>query len=150
MSNAWLIKLAASFFFLGYAPVASGTVGALGAVPLYWIMPKALWLYAAVTAVLFFLGVWVCTRAEQVFGKKDSSRIVIDEVVGFLVTMAGISSRSWLVIAIGFLLSRFFDIWRPYPVNKLESCPHGWGVMLDDVAAGVYANLALRAIMKIL
>ncbi len=145
----FLIKAGASALFLGYCPVASGTVGTLGGVLLYLIIQQSFWLQVALISGLFFAGVWLSTRAEKIFGEKDPSRIVIDEVLGFLVTMLGIPSSVWPVLVMAFVLNRFFDIWKPFPLRKLEELPGGWGVMLDDVGAGVYSNLVLRVILAI-
>ena len=138
----------ASVLFLGYAPVASGTVGSLPAAGVAACLrdrPAALLLVAA---VLFFLGMAASTRAEKIFGKKDASTIVIDEFVGMLIAFL------WLPVTWGsgiavFLLFRLFDILKPFPAGRCERLGGGLGVMADDVVAGIYANLAFRILMLI-
>jgi len=144
------IKMLASVFFLGYSPVASGTVGTLGGVFLYLLVQNFVWMQAALILVLFFAGVRLCTEAEKAFKERDSHFIVIDEVLGFLITMFGFVHPSWLLITIGFFINRAFDICKPYPLRKLEDLRGGWGVMLDDVGAGIYSNILLRVILAVL
>ncbi len=141
-----LAHFAATGFGVGRVPVAPGTFGTLLAVPLYLTVqswPPAA--YAALVAALFAAGVWLCQVAAQDLGQPDPSAVVWDEVVGYLVAMFQAPS-GWPWIVGGFLLFRLFDIWKPFPIRRLERrLPGGWGVMLDDVLAGVYAGLVLHA-----
>ncbi len=104
-----------------------------------------------VTVVTFiFFAVWVASFAEIYFGQKDSQKIVIDEIAGYLVTMLFIPFQ-WKWALAGFLLFRLFDIWKPFPIRKLEhQLKGGWGVVMDDVAAGVYANVILHISIRFL
>jgi phosphatidylglycerophosphatase A len=138
--------LIASSFYLGYLP-ASGTWGSLVVPALYYLIPRqAFPLFVIVAApVVLLLGVLAARRAEQLWC-EDSGRIVIDEVDGMLVTLLFLPVNG-ITIWIGFLLFRLFDILKPPPVNLAERLGGGWGVMLDDVLAGVYANIALRVIL---
>ena len=132
-----------SVFFLGYAPVASGTVGSVPAALLVFFVgdrPLALLILAA---ALFFLGVAASSRAEAIFGRKDPSEVVIDEFAGMLVAMLWLPV-TWQSIASVFLLFRLFDILKPFPANRCEKFKGGLGVMADDLVAGIYANLAYR------
>jgi phosphatidylglycerophosphatase A len=135
----------------GYAPIAPGTCGsAVGValfIPLSFLAPAA---FAIAVGALLAIGVWASDAAERAFGRKDDGRIVIDEVVGQLLTLAPLlvvsggplAAPIWL--GVGFLLFRVFDIVKPGPVRWAERhFPGGAGVMLDDVAAGVLAALAL-------
>jgi len=98
----------------------------------------------AVAFFVFAAGVPAASRAEVLYGRKDCGRIVIDEFAGYWVAMAFLPATAGYMIA-AFFAFRFFDILKPFPARKLERrCSGGWGVMLDDVAAGVYANLAVR------
>ncbi len=100
-------------------------------------------------AVFTVFAVWVSGEAEKIFNKKDSGLIVIDEMAGLLVTMFLIP---WNVktLVTGFLLFRFMDIAKPFPIRRLESTlPGGWGVVGDDVLAGIYANAVLRVVIKL-
>jgi len=94
----------------------------------------------------FFLSIWIAGRAERSFGRRDDPRIVIDEMMGFYITMLW-STKSLYSIAIGFILFRFFDILKPFPIRPLEErWKGGFGVVLDDVLAGIYANISLHII----
>ncbi len=86
---------------------------------------------------------WFCGAAEIIFSKRDSERIVIDEISGFLVAM-GFYPPEPMYVLLGFILFRFFDIAKPFPIKKLETLGGGYGVVADDVVAGIYSNLALR------
>lgn len=133
-------------FGAGLAPVAPGTVGTLAAIPLYLLLePLPAIAYAALVSVLFLLGVWACGKTARDFNDPDPSAVVWDEVVGFLITMF-MAPAGWVYVVIGFVLFRVFDILKPFPINALQSAPGGWGILLDDVLAGVYAALLLRGI----
>lgn len=98
----------------------------------------------AIAAAVLAVGIPAATRAEALYGRKDCGRIVIDEFVGYWVAMAFLPATAGCMIAV-FFAFRFFDILKPFPARMLERrCAGGWGVMLDDVAAGVYANIAVR------
>ncbi|GLI38229.1 phosphatidylglycerophosphatase A [Geobacter hydrogenophilus] len=145
------VVCAASWFGTGFFPVASGTVGTLGAIPLYLALALLpLWLYLLTLVPFFFLASWVSGAAEQEFGEKDSGKIVIDEVIGFLITMAGAPAH-WRSIVIGFLLFRFFDIVKVPPARYFDrQVKNGYGVVLDDVVAGIYACAALHVVLRFL
>ncbi|HUL22097.1 MAG TPA: phosphatidylglycerophosphatase A [Thermodesulfobacteriota bacterium] len=144
------ILLFATGFGVGYSPVAPGTLGTLIAIPVYYFLSNILSPIYEITLVgFFFLSVWISENAERVFRKKDDQRIVIDEVIGFLITMLWVP-KTLLLVIIGFLLFRFFDILKPFPIRRLEKgFKGGFGIVLDDVVAGVYANIILRLIYPI-
>jgi phosphatidylglycerophosphatase A len=135
----------------GFSPVASGTVGTLAAIPLYLVLARlSLPLYIMTLVPFFFFSSWVSGLAEEIFQEKDSGKIVIDEVVGFLVTMTGIAV-SWKMVVAGFFLFRFFDIVKIEPARYFDRhLKNGYGVVLDDVAAGVYACLVLQVLQRFL
>ena len=139
----WLLRAIASVGFLGYVPVAPGTAGTLGAIPLALALHRTplTWRLVIITA-LIFLAVAVSRRAEQLFGERDSQRIVIDEVVGFLIASLTIPFQPafWFGAFIAF---RIFDTVKPYPARRLARVPGGWGVVLDDVVAGSYTLIGL-------
>lgn len=131
---------------MGFSPIAPGTLGTLVAIPISLLLseiPSPLLELTILT--FFFLSSWISDQAQRYWGKKDDPRIVIDEIMGFLITMMWIPKTA-LFIFIGFLLFRFFDIVKPPPIRHLENVPGGYGVVLDDVLAGVYANLILQPI----
>lgn len=139
----------ATFGGTGLFPIASGTVGAAACLAIY-----ALVVFAGATAsslvavqlagsvVLFAAGVWACGATEAIYG-KDGGEMVVDEALGMLLSVALIAPTIPHLVA-AFLLFRLFDIVKPWPAGRCERFPKGWGVMLDDVVAGVYANVALR------
>lgn len=145
----FFIKLFATWGGSGYSPFASGTVGTLAAIPLYiWLARLPLTLYLITLVAFFFFACWVSGRAEIIFNEKDSGKIVIDEVIGYLVTMIAIQP-DWRHILAGFLLFRFFDIVKPPPARWFDQkIKNGYGVVLDDVAAGVYAWLCMLIVTR--
>lgn len=125
-----------------------GTWGTLVALPLYWLMAVTLNLSTVVYAVTltlgFILGVYLCEKTAQDAGVHDHGAIVWDEIIGFLVTMLAIPP-SWLNILLGFLLFRFFDILKPWPIKLVDRSVHGgFGIMIDDVLAGIAACVILH------
>ena len=144
------VLILATGFGVGYSPVAAGTLGTLIAIPVYYFLSNiSSPIYEITLAGFFFLSVWISENAEIFFGKKDDQRIVIDEIMGFLITMLWVPQTAILMV-IGFFLFRFFDILKPFPIRRLEKrLKGGYGVVLDDVIAGVYANIALHLIGRI-
>lgn len=138
----------ASFGYVGFFPIAPGTAGSLAALALFafvrWVGMPAFEL-ATIVAVLI-VGVWSANGAERALGRKDPGPVVIDEVLGMLITLAWLPV-SMAGVVLGFLLFRLFDIVKPYPAGRLEHLPGGYGIMLDDAMAGVYSYLVLRACM---
>jgi len=127
----------------GALPAAPGTWGTLAAVPLHYFFLRQmdLWAYLALVAVLFAVGVWWCGRAARLLGVVDHPAIVWDEMVGFWLAMAAVPAPAGLAWeAAAFGLFRLFDIWKPWPIRLLEHAPGGWGIMTDDLMAGVYAG----------
>lgn len=144
-----LVVLIASGAFVGYFPVAPGTAGSvLGAIGIWQIRGWGLVAYLILLALLFGLGVWACDAANKIFKKADSPRIVIDEIVGLMVTMIGIPVTAYWLLW-GFLFFRFFDVVKFPPAKWFDTrLKNGWGVMLDDVAAGVYGNILLHLMLR--
>ena len=131
----------------GFSPVAPGTAGTLGAVPLWWALSKLPpFALPAAIVLLGALGVVAASRAGRYWGVTDASAIVIDEVVGYLVTVS-LVPFSWPAAAFGFVLFRVFDVAKPWPASYFDRVKSPWGVMLDDVAAGVYAMAILTALV---
>ncbi len=145
---ARIIKIITSFFGLGYAPLASGTFGSLGGAVLFLLFGRDAWVFFAVTIFITFVGFISCRRAEEVFGKKDPSKVVIDEVSGMMISLLFLPLKTWVII-IAFLLFRIFDILKPPPCRWLEKLPGSYGIMLDDVAAGIYANMILQIVVNV-
>jgi phosphatidylglycerophosphatase A len=140
----------ASWFGSGLAPVASGTFGTLAGVPLVLLMALLRPLYAAPLVFVFIVvAVWSSDLSSRLVGKRDPSVVVIDEVAGFLLALFHVPI-SWVNVCLGFCLFRVFDIWKPFPVRKLEALRGGLGIVADDLMAGIYANLGLRILLFLL
>ena len=138
----------ATCFGAGYSPLAPGTVGAaVGLLP-ELILAGWPWIYGLVAALLFFVGVWASGVAEEAFGQHDSPRIVVDEAASIMVTFMGLALTP-MTLLIGFVLNRLLDIVKPFPAYGAQSAKAGWGIMLDDLVAGIYGNLLLRLILAV-
>jgi phosphatidylglycerophosphatase A len=132
----------------GYAPFAPGTAGTVVAVPLYLVFSPLSWpLYLITTAAFTALAVLVSQEAEKLFGRKDAQCIVIDEVAGYLWTLFLVVPTIPHVLA-AFVLFRFFDIVKIFPAGVIQRLPGGYGVVADDVVAGLYANLTLGLMIR--
>jgi len=141
-----LIPFLASGFGAGYSPFIPGTMGTLIGIPVLFVLSGiSSPVYEITVLAFFFLAVWISGKAQEYWGREDDQRIVIDEIVGFLITMLWIPSTFFTVIC-GFFFFRLFDITKPFPARRLEKVRGGYGVVLDDVMAGVYANIALHII----
>jgi len=132
-------------FGSGLFPRAPGTAGTLAAIPVYLLMAQLdLSVYLAVTLLMFGLGIYLCAETSRELGGEDHPAIVWDEIAGFCITMIAVPPKLEWVVA-GFLLFRFFDILKPWPIRVLDrSIKGGMGIMLDDVLAGVFAALVLH------
>jgi phosphatidylglycerophosphatase A len=130
----------------GYAPVAPGTFGTLGAIPLYLALSRlSPGVYVAVTLGFAALAAFAAERAGRYWGIADASPIVVDEVAGYLLTLAFVPF-SWASVAAAFVFFRIFDVLKPWPASALDRVKNGFGVVMDDLAAGVYAWAALLAL----
>lgn len=128
----------------GYSPIAPGTAGSLVGLLFFWPLAGVplVWLAVAIVG-LFFVGVAASTAVAAQVGLHDPGIVVVDEVVGMWVTLVLVPFTP-LTAALGFLLFRLMDVVKPFPARDLEHLPGGWGIVADDVMAGIYANLALR------
>ncbi len=138
-----LALLIATTFGVGYAPIAPGTFGSAAGLVLWAVLPSSPAIQLVAILIVFAIGVWSATVAERHFGRTDPGQVVIDEVLGMLVTLF-LNPVGWPGAFAGFLLFRIADIIKPWPANRFERLPGGLGVMADDGMAAVYANLALR------
>lgn len=167
------LALALATWGVGYMPVAPGTFGSAIGVGLYLLLRSATtWIvylvvpnyhltYESVESFRVALmlvaiicvtaaGIWAATRAEKLFERKDPGRVIVDEIAGQLITFLFIPlavSLKWWMILLGFLLFRLFDIWKPYPIRRLEALESGLGIMADDVLAGIYAAVTLTLLL---
>jgi phosphatidylglycerophosphatase A len=136
----------ATAFGVGYIPVAPGTFGSALGLLVWAAVPATAIAQGIATAALFVAGSWAGHVAERHFGRIDPGEVVVDEVMGMLITLFG-TGVGWIGAVAGFLLFRLFDVVKPYPARRFERIPGGVGVMADDAMAAVYANIALRALL---
>jgi phosphatidylglycerophosphatase A len=138
--------------YCGYFPFAPGTVGSAAGLLVYllvwWTGSPAVEI--GLIAGLFLIGIWAGTVAERYFGGVDPGPIVLDEVVGMLITLAFIPDLGWSGAIAGFFLFRVADVIKPFPAGRLEQLHGGLGVMADDAMAAVYSNIALRLLLWLL
>ena len=141
----------ATWFGCGYAPKGPGTAGSLGALLPAFLLVRYVhfqpWHFAVLAAAMLAPAIWSAGVVARESGKTDPQIVVIDEVIGEWITLAGAAAlaldwKEWLA---AFLLFRLFDIWKPFPIRRLESLPGGWGIVADDVMAGIYGALVLLA-----
>src|SRR5438874_10346140 len=129
----------------GYAPIAPGTAGSAVGLLLFWpLQTQPAVIQVAAVAILFVVGVVASARVARGLGIEDPGIVVVDEVVGMWTSLLLLPFTP-LTAAAGFVLFRILDVFKPYPARQLEALPGGWGIMCDDVMAGIYANLLLRA-----
>lgn len=144
-----IARIIATWFYCGYVPIAPGTAGSLAAVLIAWLLYHYAGLrggdFAFLAALLAGPAIWAADVVAHLDGKKDPQWVVVDEVVGQWMTLAGALHLNWKSWIAGFLLFRAFDIWKPWPVRQLERLPGGAGIVADDVMAGVYGALVLFA-----
>lgn len=140
-----VIKVVSTFFYAGYVPRIPGTIGALVGLLFYLTVSYSLTVILASLFVLTVMAVLVIRKAEELYGEKDSRRIVIDEVIGMMIALLFVPLTTVFLIS-GFILFRIFDIVKPFPIKRIEKMESPWGVLLDDVVAGLYANLTVQLI----
>ncbi len=147
--NIWKkpIYLLATGFGSGLSPIMPGTCGTIIAIPIYWLLNLLPWEYYLIAlAIMVVAGFLICGIVERQTKVKDNPSIVWDEIVGYLLTMAFMPTSCRYII-IGFILFRIFDIWKPWPVNWVNDNMHGgFGIVIDDLLAAVYAGLLLQLI----
>lgn len=144
--NEKLITFLATGFGSGLAPFAPGTMGTLvGVVICLLCLPLPWPMRLLIVIALLALSIYVAGQAEKIYQKKDDQRIVIDEIIGLQITMLPVVINV-LNLCAGFVLFRIFDILKPFPIGNLQKLPGGWGVVIDDVAAGIYAGVILLAL----
>jgi phosphatidylglycerophosphatase A len=137
----------ATGFGAGHSPVAPGTAGSLVGLILFWpLQLLPLWVQLVISLALFALGVRVATALAARVGRKDPGLVVVDEILGQWVSLLALPLVPWTAAA-GFVLFRVMDVLKPWPARDLERLPKGLGIMADDVAAGIYANLVLRLLL---
>jgi phosphatidylglycerophosphatase A len=141
-----IATIIATGFGSGYSPFAPGTAGSVVGlalfVPLALLDPR---LQFVATAAVFFLGVWSASLVAKRSGVEDPGLVVVDEIAGMWITLL-LLPLTWQVAVVGFFAFRVMDVFKPYPARDFEKFPRGWGIMADDVMAGIYANLTIRVV----
>lgn len=141
------VKLIATFFYIGYLPLAPGSIASIAGVFMYVIFQANAVVYAGVLITVIFLGFRVSDRMEEMVGIKDPTCIVIDEVAGVMIAFWGLPWQ-WPVIITGYFVFRAFDMFKIYPVNRLEDMKGGVGVMMDDIIAGIYTWVTMHLAVR--
>ena len=140
-------QLLATWFGCGYAPVGPGTAGSLAAlgiaIALHYLDGSGGGTFLLLTGIFLVPGVWAASVVAQRVGRKDPHIVVVDEVLGQWLTLAGAGTQNWKSWLAAFVLFRLFDIWKPPPARQFEALPGGIGIVADDLMAGLYGALAI-------
>lgn len=144
-----LAAAVASCCYLGYVPYAPGTFGSLFGLGIYFLVRQSQIAVCSAALLVTIIGLLVSTRAEKIFNYKDAAQIVIDEAAGMLIALMFIPPDTWLVW-FSFFLFRFFDVLKPYPLRKIQRLKGTWGIMFDDIGAGIYTSLTVRLFLKLI
>jgi len=145
----FLVKATASVFFIGYLPLIPGTFGSIAGVGLFYLLQGHGWLgYFLAIFCVTVLGLITCGRMEKLLNKKDPGCVVIDEVMGMLVALSFLPADLKIVV-LAFLIFRILDTFKPYPAGRLQNLHGSAGVMIDDLIAGIYTNIVLQVILKL-
>lgn len=144
-----ITKILTTFFYVGYLPFIPGTFASLAGLLLFYLIKDNPFLYIFFILLLLFLGFLLTAKAEKLFQKKDARYIVLDEVLGMLLSLIFIPYNIRLVIT-AFVLFRIFDILKPYPANRLQNFGGSIGIMGDDIVAGLYTNIIIQIGLRLL
>jgi len=139
-----VVKMLGTFFYLGYTPLIPGTIGSLGGLLFYLMVKYNIALYIGSLIALIISALLVINKAEEHFRKKDARPIVIDEAIGMMIALLFVPQEPVLIL-FAFIAFRLFDIVKPFPIRWAEGIRSPWGVLLDDIIAGIYTNLATQA-----
>ncbi len=139
----------ATGFGVGYSPLVPGTVGSLPGLALAWVLHSWRGSAALLVGVILVtaLGFWSAGEAARRLGKRDPGPVVVDEIAGQMLTLLFVTP-TMSVLALGFVLFRVLDVWKPFPARRLEDLPGGSGIMADDLAVAIYANLILHGAVR--
>ena len=141
-------QFAATFFYLGKLPFAPGSWGSLGALALWLFLPLSYAVHLAVILILFILGVYSSNKVAEDMDDHDPSEVVIDEAVGMGISLFMLPHSLGLYI-LAFILFRFFDIFKPSFIYRIQNLPGGWGIMLDDVLAGFFTLVVVTGLSSL-
>ncbi|MGC8771799.1 MAG: phosphatidylglycerophosphatase A family protein [Brevinematia bacterium] len=149
-----LVKILSTAFFIGYIPFAPGSFGSVFGIILYiFVFQHAGQLYPPLILIFSILGIFISDYAEKkIFKMKDPKEIVIDEVIGILVSFCGVSIKAdeyyFIRLIVVFLFFRLFDILKPFPIKDVQKLPGGTGIVIDDIIAGIYASIISAIIFR--
>lgn len=143
-----IIKAISTSFYLGYIPFMPGTFGSLAGLLLFLLVKECGFCVVLFNILLLSAGFLASGRAEKIFGKKDSQLIVIDETAGMFLALSFLPYYDFKVFTAAFIAFRVFDIFKPYPALALQKLKGSSGVMLDDIVAGLYANIILQVLLR--
>jgi phosphatidylglycerophosphatase A len=152
------LALALATWGVGYLPLMPGTFGSLVGVGIFLLLMRiaigmlGMWLVLIAIVVITFAGIWAASRTEELSGRKDPGKVVVDEVAGQLISLLPLTIFTLrpLTVMVSFTLFRFFDIVKPYPARRLEALKGGYGIMCDDLVAGVYGAVMTSIIIAII
>ena len=145
----WIAHVLSVWFGCGHVPKMPGTAGTIGAIPLYLLLrPHGLLAVAIAAGVITAVGIWSSSRVCERLQTKDPQIVCIDEVAGVLITWLA-APPTWTGLVVGFVLFRLLDQFKPWPCRACERLPRGWGVMMDDVLAGVWGAALILAARQI-
>lgn len=147
--------LAIATFGVGYLPLIPGTFGSMAGVVVFLLLSQSRLLQLLFIPVIVVLGIWAASQTERLLGRKDPGKVVVDEVAGQMIALMPLAFLApdgpWLVwVIVSFNLFRLFDIFKPYPARRCEGFPGGFGIMADDLVAGVYAAIGTALCLKFL
>ena len=140
-----VVKLFATFFYIGYLPLMPGTWASLAVLPLAWFFHDALIWQILLSS---FVGLAICKPAEQVFQTKDPGAFVLDEVAGMMVSLVWLP-RNWMIFSAAFTLFRILDVLKPGPIRNIQNSKAPTSIMWDDLLAGVFVNIFLQIIVRV-
>lgn len=143
-----ITKLLATFFYIGNFPVAPGSLASVAGVFLAIILSPNTVMYAIVMVLMCVIGFITSGNIEKVLNQKDPSCVVIDEVAGALIAFFLLPVYSWSIAITAFFLFRAFDMFKIYPSNEIEKCPGAFGIMMDDIVAGLYTNIIMQIAIR--
>ncbi len=143
-----IIKIISTFFYIGYLPFIPGTFGSIAGVFLYYLLKDSISIYTIFSCILIILGFLVSGPAERMLNKKDASCIVIDEVCGMLLSLIFLPYDIKIVV-LAFILFRILDALKPFPLDRLQRLKESPGIMADDLVAGLYTNIILQIVLKL-
>ncbi len=144
-----MVKLITTFFYVGCLPFIPGTFGSAAGLIIYFFVRNSSYLYIGTLLAVIGLGFIFCGKAEEAFGRKDPKYVVIDEVAGMLVSLAFLP-HDWRLVVMGFFIFRLLDTIKPFPATGLQNRHGALGIMADDLVAGIYTNLVLQAVCRII